>query len=778
MDSAQRYQDLLASDIDSATIEIDENGDARVMFSPDELAKVNAYLKSEGSRLYDDWMPIWTEAVDNMETYRAVKIPIPDGGVSVYPAPIARIPADQIISSIFNAIMRTRPIFSIDAYLGATYDVPGAPMDLPPQAANLPGPTPTQQVGSEEIAQNMERGYEFIVRERIKLQDKLVKGVRGAVCGSPFWWKVVADPETRTSIAPRSNGVMVDLSDKYIETKMRGDLVKWYLIPYTNAMMPLDAADPDSADHWWERTAWRPDDLLAKHAAGRLFLLDGDKSAEKAEQLAKSTTAIFDPYRAKLAATTEKKDPQQPTQVCNTWQPWFYWTIRYTEPASETNPKPQKKIKRLSLLGDFHLDAGELMTCWINGYEHQCRPVELVDEREDGDSTVARMKYHQTVATYAAHAEIQSAFAANHLGFWHDPDNSSLADFFASHKMVRNGDHIPGIHTKDWGTYSTGEQLHHSLLDLYKFVLSMSQLDSHENEFTMGGRPPGRTPATTVQQVYQHAEENKTMFLQRLSGKLSRLLRLDAETRRQYQPMGEILPVWNDAARKTIEIPFRFPVGDVLDNFRMALTAADEALAQEHNPEQVMAKKKTLMDDAEFVVKIIPAILNLETPLPDEAVKIFSKMMKRDQRELRRLIGLSNTNEDDYDLTPEIEALVSARNALLMQKKLAAAQNPEATQQDAPQRVAGTMDNPEVKINMNLKANLTAPQEAAEAEKLGIGGSNAQSQAPDSGGALPGRPAGQPRGGASAPGGQPAIPPPAQQPASQGGGVPSGQVGQ
>lgn len=770
MDSAQRYKDLLESDIDSATIEIDENGDARVIFTPEELAKVNAYLKSEGTRLYEDWSPIWTEAVENMETYRAVKIPIPDGGVSVYPAPIARIPADQIISSIFNAIMRTRPIFSIDAYLGAMYDVPGQPMDLPPQAE--PGPVPTQQIGSEEIAQNMERGYEFIVRERIKLQEKLVKGVRGAVCGSPFWWKVVADPETRTSIAPRSNGVTVDLADKYMETRMRGDLVKWYLIPYTNAMMPLDAADPDSADYWWERTAWRPDELLAKHAAGKLFLL----SAEKAEQLAKSTTAIFDPYRAKLAATTEKRDPQVPTQVCNTWMPWWYWTIRYTEPASETNPKPQKKIKRLSLLGDFHLDGGELMTCWINGYEHQCRPVELVDEREDGDSTVARMKYHQTISTYAAHAEIQSAFAANHLGYWHDPDNSVLADFFASHKMLGLGDHVPGIHGKEWGTYSSGEQLTHSLLELLKFVLSMSQLDSHENEFTMGGRPPGRTPATTVQQVYQHAEENKTMFLLRLSSKLSRLLRLDAETRRQYQPMGEVLPVWNDAARKTIEIPFRFPVGDVLDNFRIALTAADEALAQEHNPEQVMAKKKALMDDAEFIAKIVPAILNMTDPLPDEAVAMFAKMMKRDQRQLRRLIGLSDTNEDDYDLTPEINALVSTRNALMMQKKQAeATMGPQATQpQHGPQ--PGTPQQPQVKYNINLKADLTPSQEAAAALAAGAGGTDAQGQTSGSGAAPPGHPAGQPGGGSSATGGQPTVPPPAQQPAPPGGGIPPGQV--
>ena len=755
-----KVSDFLSAEIASAKLETDPNGHTRVIFDADELAKINGYLKSNLESAYEDWTPVWNDAIENYETYRTVKIPIPDGGTSFYPAPIARVPADQIIASVYNAIMRPRPIFSIDAYLDAEYQVPTAPL---PQQAAIPGqPPPMQQpasvatVTSEEVAHNLQQGYDFVVRERIGFDRKLLRGVRGAVQGQPYWWKVVADPEQHTGIAPKVNGAVVDLADKYEETRQRGDLVKWYLVPFTNCMMPIGMVNEEAAATkaaWFaERKPMLPDELIKRYEVGELFLLT-DKDVESC---AASTVDQLDIFHQRQDATTGKRVASTPSQVIPNWLTWFYWNVEYVDPSDG-----QKKVKRLSLLGDFHLSAGKLMTCYLMPYEHQERPYELVDQMDDGDCTVARLKYHQTVFTYLAQAEIRSAHVANHHGFWHDPNNSDVHDFFAKNTTITSGDHIPGIMGKDWGTYALGAG-HFSVMDTMKFVMSMSQLDSRENDFTMGGRPPGRTPAQTVEQVYQHAEEVKTLFLARLSTKLSRLLRLDAETRRQYQPLGEILPAWNPESKSKIEIPFRFPVGAVLDNFRVALTAADEVLTAEKDPQQVMLRKQALMADGEWVAKLTAAIINIQTPLPQSAVDLFVKIAVRDQKQMRALMGQVVTDEEEYDLTKQIEAIVAERNATL--KAQAAAPPPPPKEQPPELKISlSGQIGPEIVATLLTAAGIQVPAQGAM--NAGQAGPQATPPSPNAG---PGNGA----GASPPPSGQPPVPqPPAPPPAPSAGAV-------
>lgn len=745
-----KLSDLLTAEVEAVDLEMDANGHTRVIFSEEELAKVNSFLKSSMDTTYDDWTPIWNRSVENKETYRTIKVPIPDGGRSMYPAPIARIPADQIIASVYNATMRPRPIFSIDAYLKAVYDVPGQQVTMPPPAPAAPGmeppPAPRNVVTAEKqtaelVAHRMEQAYDFVLREKIQIGPKLMRGVKGAVTGSPYWWKVVADPSQRTSASAKSDGVFIDLDDKYEETRMQGDLVKWYLVPFTNAMMPVEFLyDEDGIDRapWFaERKYMRPKELADRYAVGELFLIKDDAEAVK---LTSTTVDAVDEFRTRAAQSTEKKSAASPIQSVPNWLTWFFWDVKYVDPQDPATDDGKKKWKnkRLSLIGDFHFGAGQLMTCWMNDYEHRCRPYELVDQMDEGDCTVDRMLYHQTMFTFAAQSEIKSAHIANTPLYWHDPNNPDVATFFDNHKTITAGDHIPGKFETDWGTCAAGEK-HYSMLEHLKFFLSMSQLDSKENEFTAGGRPSGRTPVGTAEKAYEHAEQVKTMFLARLSLKLSRLLRLDAETRRQYQPLGETLPVWDPDEKATIEIPFRFPVGDVLDNFRIALTAADEALSEEKDPQQIMMRKQALMSDGEYVAKIIAAIVNIKEPLPQSAVAAFAKVIERDQQMMRKLMGQIVTDEENYDLMPEIEALIQERNEALKAKL---AQPPKP---------------PEVPVKVSITGKMTPEQEAAAAEHAGIGagGIDAQSAGGPNPNAAPG--GGNGAGAPSGPGQQPAV---------------------
>jgi hypothetical protein len=731
MDSAKRFADLLDAKIPSAKLEMDVDGRVRVLFTAEELTKVNSFLKEELDRTYTDYTPLWDQAVTNIETYKAVKIDIPDGGgKSVYPAPIARIPADQIIASTFNSMMRARPIFSIDAYLSKQYPVPQAPVAPPPTLPGMapvpPPPLEIETVSADDIARAFERGYDFIARERVQFPKKALRSIGGAVKGCPYWWKVVARPDVKTKLAPKVDGAILDFEDKYEYTRNRGDLIQHDLIPYWNGMKPLDQDEIATADWFGERIPMRGNELLRKWNDDELFLVADDAEATL---LAQALTELYDPFKARVAAA-EKKTTQSPTMRADVWLTWFYWDVSYIDPTDK-----KKHLKRLNCLGDFHRTNGKLMNCFLNQYEHQERPYELIDQIEETDSTVERMVFHQTMFTYMAHAEVKSAFHANNMSYGYDPDNPAMAAYFGGKRKIGMGENIPGIPEKDFAVFRAGDG-HYSLLGHLKFFLDMSQLDSKQSKLATGADLPGRTPSSTMEQVLSRAEQEPILFLARLSQKFSRIVRLDLETRRQFQPLGEVLPMWDEKEKSTIELPFRFPVGDVMDNFRIALTAADEELRKEHDPEQLMMKKNAVMQDGEYVVKAIVPLIDMQRPITPATTDLIVKIITRDQELLRRLVEMTDTDADNFDLTKEIRAIVAEHNQMIAQQQLAAQQAAQAAQQQ---------------------------------QMMGV--QNAPSQAAGAGSPLPGNQGGQPAGSPPAVGGQPAIPPPPIPPPAQGGGV-------
>jgi hypothetical protein len=720
MSDMARFDLILGAEMDSIKVEQDADGHMRVMFEGAELDAVNEFLADELTRAYDDHAPLWLNAVENIETYKAIRTQIKDSGPAMYPAPLARIPADQVIASTYNSVMRPRPIFSFDAYLNANYDVPG---EATIGMSGIPGmsaaPVPTEPTTAEEIAKNLRQGYEFITRERIQIGPKLLKAIGNAVKGCPSYWKVAVNPDQTTKLAAMADAGTVTTDARYESTRMRGDIIGHYLVPFFNCMKPIDQDDIQTCDWFAEREKHnRPDDIVKAYAAKKLFLIKDDVEVKS---LASSTVDIYDPYRERLAASTEKKgQAQKPTQVCDRWEVWFYWTANFKNKLTG-----ESGVKQLNCIGSFHRTVGKLMSCFINGYEHQERPYELVDQFDDGGSTVENMRYHQNVFTHTMQAEIKNAFIANNVALWHDPDNSELVAWFTSHPTISAGDHVPGEFMKDWGIAVMGEE-HDSMLELLRFILSMSQLDSKQSKYSSGD-PGGRTPANTMAMAIEQAGQEPHLFLHRLSMKLSRILRLDMETRRQFQPLGEVLPVWE--GKKKTEIPFRFPVGDVLDNFRIALTASDEALAREQDQQNIMAQKKALMDDGEYVAKILGAIMNLQTPLPKEGVDAFAKIIRRDQKALMDLLGNVTTDVGQYDLTPEVDALLAARNK-------------------------------------QLEAQQAMQRELQHAQAL-QGGANAQMQTAGSGSAVPGQAGPGGAGVAPQAGGQPSIPTPPPAPPVQ-----------
>ena len=657
-------------------MEMDARGHVRFIPNDAELASIETYLADELTRTLDDYAPIFQDAADSISTYRCTKKMIEGSGRAILPAPIARIPADHIIAGEFNAIMRARPVFSFDAYSPGEFPVviPSPPPEEGFPAA-IPQGTPMQvRKNAEEIGKNLERGFEFKIRERLDFETKLFKSVRAAVIGCPFWWKTCADPQYRDVMGPKAGGAFIDLKTKY-SFRQEGEVVQVYLVPFFNFIKPLDINDDDLDEGPWcaERRACEPNDIIRGFYSKEYFLI---KTLVDAERIAKNVSDVHNPYQQAIAAVTEKKSPSKQRQLCDRWLVWFYRDARFEDENGD------EQVRRLNLLGDFHLGEKRLLNCFLNPNDHQSRPYVLVDQMEESDSTVKILRWHQDVATHIMQAQIKNAFIANNINYWCNPESSAY-DYFKSHPAIGPGEVLlpDGVKDTDWGSFSAGTE-HESLLPTWSAVVSEARAASTVSSVRSGETIPGRTPAATMSQSLEQGAQQDLLFLRRLSRKLSRIVRLYLETARQFQPMGETIPIFDPVQKQLIEIPFRFPVGDVLDNYRIALTAADDALRAERNVEQIATWKAVLMQDSEFVAKVATAMIDQRaTPA---MMALFEKTLTRNEKLVTRMIQLSDTDEADFDLTEEINALVKEKELAAQMMRAQEAMNAQS-QTAAPQ---------------------------------------------------------------------------------------------
>lgn len=670
---------IISDGVETGSMEMDHRGYIKFIPNDDELKAIETYLAEELARTLSDYESLFQEAVNNVNCYRHAKITL-ETGKAILPAPIARIPADHIIASSFTTVMNARPIFSFDPYFSGKFPVAvPAPEGFP----MIPAGTPMSvSRSSEEIAKNLERGFEFKLRERLDFETKLQKAIRGAVIGCPFWWKVCADPKSRDLMGPKVDGAFIDLSQKY-SFRQKGEIVQLYLVPFFNLIKPVDVAEDELDEGPWvaERTPCDPADVIRGFYSKDFFLLVDKKDADT---VASQVSDIHNPFQQAIAAMIQQKVSQKPRQQCPKFLVWFYRDALFKDP--ETG---EKTIKRLNLIGDYHLGAKRLLNCYLNPNEHQSRPYVFCDQMEEGDSTVKILRWHQDVATHLMQAQIKNAFIANNINYTYNPD-SDAEDWFKKHPTIEAGEVIgAGKKGEDWDTFTAGTA-HESLLMTWQAVVAEAKVASKVSGPQAGENIPGRTPASTMSQVLQQGAQEGILFLRRLSRGLSKVIRLYLETARQFQPLGETIPIFDPVQKQIIEIPFRFPVGEMLDNFRIALTASDQALQRERDSERIVMWKTVLMQDAEFVAKISAALVDQKTT--PALMALFEKALLRNEKLISKIIQLSDTDEDDFDLSAEIDALVKEQNAARMQMQaMMEAQNgnPAAAGQGAVPGPAG-----------------------------------------------------------------------------------------
>lgn len=671
-------QALDAIEIDSVSGELEygEDGYLRFLPSEDERKKIEAYLHEEITRAIEDHQPLLDEARENLEAYKGVKIPIPVDGSnkSILPSPLVRIPCDQIISSIVNMVLKARPIFSFDAYFPAEYEVPIQVAPAPEAMMNgmaAPGSAQIIKIDAEVLRRRLEQAMDFKARERLDFPRLLWTLVSDLVTTGPVpaWIKVCREKKTRPMVAPKIKGAFVDLtSPKERFYVADGEEVRWYCIPGTNVLMPIDEDDPDTSPWLAERTPLSPTSFLGKFASGEYFLV---KDLEEAKKL--SLIVSEESPRKAIQESTQNRTPSVPRRTCDVLEVWLTWTLRVE--IEDEEGKSQTVVQQFSLMGDYHYGARRLLNLFDNPYEHQRRIHIPFWQFKDphshsGTSTAGILKWMQKVHTHCIHADILNAFTVSNPVGGYDPDTSSpeLVDHFARYgTQLQPGEMLPGMPGKHWDVRPLAQNSN-PLLPTAQHVKGLAQETSNVSAYESGQVIPGRTAASTVAQVLEQGRQQPLLFLRMLNEGMGRVMRLYLRTVRQFQPFGETLPIRDKVTKQVIELPFRLPVGEALDNFRVSLTAAEEALAKEHEPEQIALFLDLWQRHVKFTTEIVAPML--EGKFSPKQMAFLQKAIEGEQALFDEIVAAIRTDEEKFDLAQHVNAMAEEITKIQMQAQM------------------------------------------------------------------------------------------------------------
>lgn len=667
----QQLKRVLELDEVSGRFEIDETGYTRFYPSSDEYKDANRWLSTETDIAEDEYRPLYEEAAENIAVYKASKTAdMIDGEQAIIPLPVARIAVDQLVAWEVNTVMRPKPILSLQPAFKDQYDVIiPVPADMAAQfqASGMmpPGGATTIKKSAEETAAYAEAAYEFKLRDRktLRFRQFIQEAFTDMATVSKCYGKVCREQTTRSVFQPKKvNGAFVDTLSREEVYVTGGDEIHWYGVPYFNMLKRLHDDDLDEADMVQERTACSSDKFLARCLEGEYFLIE----EEEAEQLSRIVGETKPDAQRDVEATTQNKASLLPRNSVDVRLVWFYRYLKFKDQDGK------KVIRRVSLMGDYHHGARRLCNIFRNPYDHQLRPYavgyQFKDPHSDSGSCLTSIsKCFQKASTHLMQSEMKNKFLANNWVPWCDPTADCAAEFTKGIRLVP-GKPIMGVYGKDWGVAPIGAN-HDSVVPLLNVIRAMAREAQNMSGFESGDQLPGRTPSGAIAQILQQGLQQPYMLLQGADDFVSRMVMLDMETRRQFQPLGEIIPTRDPVTKAATDILFRFPMGEVARNFRISLTAVDEAMAQEHEPEQLMMLLNLWQQLTEFVGQLLEA---MKSGSPGER-KFFMRIVEGAQALFDRVIELSRTDKDIFNLrdaVAEIQAEVEQMQQLIEEQRI------------------------------------------------------------------------------------------------------------
>jgi hypothetical protein len=161
---------------------------------------------------------------------------------------------------------------------------------------------------------------------------------------------------------------------------------------------------------------------------------------------------------------------------------------------------------------------------------------------------------------------------------------------------------------------------------------------------------PGRTPADTVRQILQSGLQRPLMTMRAISRGFGEAVKLYLRVLKQFQPYGELVPTKDPDTNAKIMVPFLLPVEDVLDNFAIVLTAADEEMAKEADHEErvmlfnLLGQASTQwaqMAGAMADINASPALTSLFEELFGISVRAFKLIVEPTRKDTQKFLPSS-----------------------------------------------------------------------------------------------------------------------------------------
>lgn len=550
--------------------------------SEDEHDAVSNYVYSYIRSLEADNTEILNEVAENIDAYRAKTKIV---GSKSDEEPVVTLPLisrkiDQLVAFQTATLLRPRPIVSVDPYFDDVYEVMSSQKVPDPMTGQMVEVGVPKQFDSEEVAATLEFGLDYKLRERMPIRQVLKKTVQDLAIANYSVVKVVWDQKYRTvrnnKITRLPNGMAVvdGLEERILRGKDAAQITNVNLFAF---LAPLDCAIED-AELVCELAPMSVTDFREKLTTGEFFLPKQDTWQALVHNTTKDFRLSQDRSRSLNAPDAQERH--------DTREVWFEWPIEFEE--FNEDGTSYTVLKRTQLCGIYHMQAKRFMTLYRNPYHHGRAPYVLITEDEDARrrpelSLVGRTKKHQALVSQMLHLNIQNAVAASNFDIFCVPETDAWDALTTQSR--RPGRLIPR-NDKDEVEMRQAGQNHPGLNQEIGMLIQDISDTMGVSPYEEGTMVPGRTPADTVRQILQSGLQRPMMTMATISDGFGEIIKMYLKVLKQFQPYGELVPTKDPDTNDKIMVPFLLPVDDVLDNFDIALTAAEEELAKEADQEQ------------------------------------------------------------------------------------------------------------------------------------------------------------------------------------------------
>jgi predicted CopG family antitoxin len=625
----------------------------------DERKKLNAHFLSEIRDAELDHAGFYERIAANERAYEGLA-ETSTGDKPMLVLPIVARDCDQQSAWLINAIMRPHPIFSFDPCFPAEYQLPA--QDTVPGPGGQPMPVQFMVTKTaDDVADSIEHALEQILRERIHFRRIVETVIQETVRGrGPAIVKCVYDPQRHEQLATKITSGFLgqpNYTGKQPVTKEDGEAVKMYCVPTENFLMPASEENPLTSE-WVAEKSPMSDRELDKELDRPGSLVD--EARRSAFKVAKG-----DVDHAQLKAMKAELDgriPRTPRNRHDIREVWFRW---------EVDGEEEK------MFGIFHVGMGEFVWVAKNPNNHKRNPYVAFFQKKRpfrfaDKSTAESLATIQKIISEILHLTLQNAVVANSTPIVADPDSDAF-EWLSKHD-VDSATLIPG-NPEDVKSLDFGRE-YRTMMPEVNWLVEFRREISGNTKWGDGSGSAIRTSPNTVQQLLENSSQIPVQQLASYGESFCELIMLWLKTYKQYRPYGELLYVKDQEQEQLLEIAFRLPDEEALDNFRVTLTAADEVAASETAIEQLTMVANLLDQDAEQVAKIIGPMANMQ--LTDSLTDVLSKLIERKQDQLQLIIERTRSDSKKFIITEQQLNSVKeekrlAKQAMMQQQAAAAA---------------------------------------------------------------------------------------------------------